>query len=144
MQVLTKEAASDAYGAILMAAKAAGTLEALALAQADATAAMEAAEESSVLAVFAEDPEGLKAYRAIAVAEAQGALRMSEANPAGDAVGQLVAKGEVVALSCQRLTMLKAAASWRPDPISIGDFRYWDGVRWTPYVSTCGIVHEEI
>jgi hypothetical protein len=105
---------------------------------------MAAAEESAVLSVFAEDDEGLMAYRALAVSEAEAGLRMTQAEVAGDAVAHVVAKAEVVELSHQRLTMIGASASWRPDPILIGDFRYWDGGRWTSYVSRCGIIHEEI
>src|SRR6266516_83517 len=33
---------------------------------------------------------------------------------------------------------LRAAANWYPDPLGRGEYRYWDGERWTQWIATGG------
>jgi hypothetical protein len=33
---------------------------------------------------------------------------------------------------------LRAAANWYPDPLARGEYRYWDGERWTQWIATHG------
>ncbi len=41
------------------------------------------------------------------------------------------------------MTNGRAAANWYPDPLGHGEYRYWDGDRWTAWVATAGVTRSD-
>jgi hypothetical protein len=156
VHVLTKSDALDAEASWVRAAQAAGTLEALIHADTVASMELDAADDTLADAVFENDPAGLASYRQVEIKEAEARVRMAQAEvqvaqaavrqaaDAGDVVNVMSAKAEVLELSRHRLASIKAPPAWHTDPIGVGALRYWTGTAWTAFVSSHGIVHEEI
>ena len=52
--------------------------------------------------------------------------------------GNLAAPGQSSAVGIPDRTAVVSPPSWHPDPSGVHQYRYWDGTRWTEYVSTDG------